>query len=213
MRSSAIAQGLYRNSMGISPQIQQSAGGATQQTFVAHPNSPAAPVFGIKPPGNITGHQQNPASLNAQAPRPMVRPNVPVHSGGVPYRPSNGQVNNDMSLDMAQGNQFTSLQTNAQIGLNQARPPVMPLEKSRFESTYAHFCRSQGRQPIFHVQMLEHSVDLFKLHAAVMHEGGMISVSNFYCIVTCIYACFAGKSAGTLACDWWSDEFRALSGE
>ena len=55
---------------------------------------------------------------------------------------------------------------------------VLPLDKQRFESTYAHFCRSQNTSPRFGVPIGDNRVvDLHRLHVCVMYEGGGASVS------------------------------------
>ncbi|KAF9234618.1 hypothetical protein BU15DRAFT_52406 [Melanogaster broomeanus] len=54
----------------------------------------------------------------------------------------------------------------------------MPLDKQRFEATYAQFCRSQQIKPGTHVTLPDNrSVDLHQLHVEVMREGGSQSVT------------------------------------
>ena len=123
---------------------------------------------------------QTQGALNQQLPvqpTPIGRPNtIPPRSGGTPHQIAAGPLPNTMSPNLgnfaSQGGQKVTDQTRQAAG-------IMPLDKQRFDSTYAHFCRSQNITPgLLRVQIGENrSVDLHQLHVHVMHEGGATSVS------------------------------------
>ncbi|KAG6374300.1 hypothetical protein JVT61DRAFT_4322 [Boletus reticuloceps] len=148
---------------------------------VGQSNQPVASPYKY-PAGN--GSSPMPAqaqgTLNQQIPMqptPIARPNtIPPRTGGTPHQIPPGPLPSTMSPNLgnlaAQGGQKVPDQARQSVG-------IMPLEKQRFETTYAQFCRSQNTHSGSRVQIGENrTVDLHQLHVQVMHEGGAGSVTQ-----------------------------------
>ena len=162
------------------PQQAAASNPQVQPGFVTQANQPVAPQYKF-PGGNTPSPMptQSQGALNQQIPiqpTQIVRPNtIPPRTGGTPHQISGGQVPNTMSPNLGnfavQGGQKVPDQTR-QTGM------IMPLDKQRFDSTYAQFCRSQDINPGSRVPIGDNgTVDLHQLHVSVMHEGGAASVS------------------------------------
>ena len=79
-----------------------------------------------------------------------------------------------------QPQQATASNPQVQSGFvtRQSAGTIMPLDKQRFDSIYAQFCRSQDISPGSRVSIGDNGmVNLHHLHVYVMHEGGAASVS------------------------------------
>lgn len=154
-----------------------------QPGFVTQTNQPVAAPYKF-PTGNVPPQMptQSQGALNQQVsvqPSPIGRPNtIPPRTGGTPHQMSGVPLPNNMSPNLrnfaTQGGHQVPDQTRQSAG-------VMPLDKQKFESTYAQFCRSQKinisgglRVPIGENRTL----DLHDLHVQVMHENGAASVSH-----------------------------------
>ena len=151
-----------------------------QPGFVTQANQPVAGQYNI-PAGNGSSPlpNQGQGALSQQIPiqpTQIGRPNtIPPGTGGTPHQIPGGQLPNTMSPTLGnfatQGGQKVPNQTRQSVA-------IMPLDKQRFDSTYAHFCRSQNINPGLRVAIGENRmVDLHQLHVHVMHEGGAKSVS------------------------------------
>lgn len=155
--------------MVSNPQVQP--GFVAQSTQAI--NAPYKFPAGNAPSPMPTQNQQLPIQ-----PTPVGRPpnTIPPRTGGTPHQMPGGPLPSTMSPNLgnfgAPGGQ--------QKVTDQARQPagVMPLDKQRFESTYAQFCRSQNINPGLRVPIGDNrTVDLHQLHVQVMREGGATSVS------------------------------------
>ncbi|KAF9223549.1 hypothetical protein BS17DRAFT_782080 [Gyrodon lividus] len=188
MASRQIANGMlstnmtHLNSMATSPSQPQQAVVTNAQA-----SQSSAQQFGMTPttngPSPMQMHSQNQTPPNQQIPvqsGQMGRSNgIPPRTGTTPHQMPGSQLPNTMSSNM--GNQLAMQTPNGQMMPNQMRQSlsVMPLDKQRFEATYAQFCRSQQRDPSVHVALAENRmVDLHQLHAHVMREGGSQSVTQ-----------------------------------
>jgi hypothetical protein len=163
-----------------SQQPQQATGSnpQVQPGFVTQANQSVAAQYKF-PGGNTPSPMptQSQGALNQQIPiQPtQIGRSNPPRTGGTPHQIPGGQVPNTMSPNLGdfsvQGGQKLPDQTR-QSGV------IMPLDKKRFDSTYAQFCRSQDISPVSRVSIGDNGmVDLHQLHVLVMHEGGAASVS------------------------------------
>lgn len=155
-----------------------------QPGFVTQANQPVANQYKF-PGGNGPSPMptQNQGALNQQIPSQptqIVRPNtIPPRTGGTPHQIPGGQLPNTMSPNLGnfavQGGQKVPDQSR-----QSAEIMPLPLDKNRFESTYAQFCRSQNINPGSRVPIGDNRmVELHQLHVYVMHEQGAASVSSF----------------------------------
>ncbi|KAI6025775.1 hypothetical protein F5J12DRAFT_810324 [Pisolithus orientalis] len=175
---------LNLNGPSLAQPPQQAPGSvAPQQSFPAQVNSTSSQGFSMTPPRNGTSPlpavPQNsagvPQQISAQ-PGQMNRPNTfPARSvPGSHQLPS--QATNSIPPNVANANQFGVRPANGQGVVQSQR--VKPLDAQRFESTYAQFCRSQRMTPNMKVTIAENRVvDLHRLHAEVLQEGGYMSVT------------------------------------
>lgn len=163
------------------PQQASVSNAQVQPGFVPQTNQPATTQYNMSAAnGPSPLPTQGQGTLNQQIPlqpAQMGRPGIPPRTGSNPHQISNGQLPNTVSPNpgnfVTQGGQKVPNQTRQSVG-------IMPLDKQRFESTYAQFCRSQNINPGGRVAIGDNrSVDLHQLHVHVMHEGGAKSVSHF----------------------------------
>lgn len=167
----------YRNSMTHS-NSQQPQQGQAQPNFVTQPNQSVTGPYNIPANGPSPLTTQAQGTLSQQIPiqpthAPIGLPNgIPARATSTPHQMPSGQLSNVMSPNLAaQGGQKVPSQTRQSVA-------IMPLDKERFDSTYAHFCRSQNMNPGLRIPIGENRfIDLHQLHVHVMREGGARSVS------------------------------------
>ncbi|KIJ66757.1 hypothetical protein HYDPIDRAFT_108689 [Hydnomerulius pinastri MD-312] len=167
-----------------SPSHQQAAvaNAQGQSGFMPPGNQASAQQFNANPQSNgpspMPTHLQNQTPINQQIPGQMGRPNaIPPRTGATPHLMPGGQLPNTMPLNL--GNQFAM--QNGQMVPNQLRQStgIMPLDKQRFDMTYAQFCHSQHLDPSLRVTLPDsRMVDLHQLHVHVLREGGSASVTQ-----------------------------------
>lgn len=140
------------------------------QTFqIRNGGGPQLPARGPSQPQNI---QSSPLIHPAGA-----QPNLgPQRPGSTSHQVLSGQLPNQTTPNQFSGGQFgSSAMPNGQ-NANQMVPP--PLDKAKFEESYAAFCSTR---PIVRderaMQIDNRPIDLHSLHANVLTEGGAEKVS------------------------------------
>ncbi|KAI9568643.1 hypothetical protein HD554DRAFT_696884 [Boletus coccyginus] len=150
---------------------------------VTHDNQPVAvPHTFSAGNGASPMPAQSQGFLNQQIsiqPMQIERLNItPPRAGGTPREISGGQLPNPMPPDQGNFGVQSGQKVSDHWQAGQMAAGIVLLDKSRFDSTYAHFCRIQNTNPASCVPMGDRTEDLHRLHVYVMHEGGAASVNQ-----------------------------------
>lgn len=165
------------------PQHQQPSGSSAQNpaAWLSQPGSaqsqgfqmrgaPQLPARGPSQPQNLQSSPQ--LHPPGQLPQNGLAPQRP---GSTSRQPMSGQMGNQMSPNLP--NQFTASQFPMQNGQSLAQFLPPPLDKAKFDESYAAFSRGRGIQRNEqNLSVDNRPIDLHSLHFNVLSEGGAMKV-------------------------------------